>query len=163
MYVKWINWGDADGYKDFDWDNQWVFAIGCQYQLIPKLFLRADYNYAKTPVEDNDGFNDMAQRNVRDKMIPNEYYYESFSLIGFPVLAEHHITAGIGYEFTQRLSANLGYMHPFKNDLSETGIDLLGNPVKIESELTENAIDLGLTWRFYSERKTPFRNIRKPG
>jgi long-chain fatty acid transport protein len=146
--VKWIDWSDADGYKDFDWNDQWVFAIGAQYQPIPKLFVRAGYNYAKTPVEDNDGFNGMATKKVQGKTIPSQYYYETFRLIGFPALAEHHITLGIGYEFTQRFSVNLGYMHAFKNDLSETGTDPFGNDVKIESELTENAIDLGLTWLF---------------
>ena len=77
-----------------------------------------------------------------------ENYYETFRLIGFPALAEHRITFGIGYEFTKTFSANFGYMHAFKNDLSETGTDPFGNPVEIESELTENAIDFGLTWRF---------------
>jgi long-chain fatty acid transport protein len=61
---------------------------------------------------------------------------------------EHHITLGIGYEFTQAFSVNLGYMHAFKNTLSETGTDPFGNSVKLKSELAENAIDLGLTWRF---------------
>ena len=26
--VKWLNWANAAGYKDFDWNNQWVYAIG---------------------------------------------------------------------------------------------------------------------------------------
>lgn len=146
--VKWINWGDADGYKDFDWEDQWVFAIGAQYEPIPKLYLRAGYNYGKTPVEDNDGFNGTAPRTVQGKTLPG-YYFETFRLIGFPALAEHHLTLGIGYEFTPTFSVNLGYMHAFKNSLSETGTDVTGaNAVEIESELTENAIDFGLTWRF---------------
>jgi long-chain fatty acid transport protein len=146
--VKWLNWSDADGYKDFDWKDQWVFAVGAQFEPISNLFVRAGYNYAQTPVEDNDGFNGLAGKSVQGKVIQSEYYYETFRLIGFPALAEHHITVGIGYNFTQSLSVNLGYMHAFKNDLSETGTDPFGNPVEIESELVENAVDLGLTWRF---------------
>ena len=146
--VKWINWSDADGYKDFDWNDQWVFAIGGQYQPIPKLFLRAGYNYAKTPVDDNDGFDGRSTKKVQGKVIPSEYYYETFRLIGFPALVEHHVTLGIGYEFTPTFSVNLGYMHAFKNDLKEDGTTPFGVPVTIESELTEDAIDLGLTWRF---------------
>jgi long-chain fatty acid transport protein len=96
----------------------------------------------------NDGFNGRATKKVQGKVIPSEYYYETFRLIGFPALVEHHITVGIGYEFTQSFSVNLGYMHAFENDLDEKGTDPFGNPVKIESELEENAIDLGLTWRF---------------
>jgi len=145
--VKWINWSDADGYDDFDWNDQWVFAIGGQYQPIPKLVLRAGYNYGKTPVDDNDGFNGQANKSVQGKTMPT-YYYETFRLIGFPALAEHHLTLGVGYEFTPTFSMNLGYMHAFENSLSETGTDVTGTPVEIESELTENAIDFGLTWRF---------------
>ena len=145
--VKWINWSDADGYKDFDWNDQWVFAIGGQYQPIPKLVLRAGYNYGKTPVDDNDGFNGQANKSVQGKTMPN-YYYETFRLIGFPALAEHHLTLGVGYEFTPTFSVSMGYMHAFKNTLSESGTDVTGTDVEIESELTENAIDFGLTWRF---------------
>ena len=145
--VKWINWGDADGYKDFDWEDQWVFAIGGQYQPIPNLILRAGYNYGKTPVDDNDGFNGQANKSVQGKTMPT-YYYETFRLIGFPALAEHHLTLGVGYDFTPTFSVSMGYMHAFKNTLSETGTDVTGTAVEIESELTENAIDFGLTWRF---------------
>jgi long-chain fatty acid transport protein len=146
--VKWINWSDADGYEDFDWNDQWVFAIGAQYEPIAKLFIRAGYNYGKTPVDDNDGFVGTAPRTVQGKTMPT-YYFETFRLIGFPALAEHHLTLGVGYEFTPTFSVNLGYMHAFKNSLSETGTDVTGmNSVEIESELTENAIDFGLTWRF---------------
>ena len=146
--VKWINWSDADGYEDFDWNDQWVFAIGTQFEPIAKLFLRAGYNYAKTPVDKNNNFDGTRTRSVQGKVIPSEYYYETFRMIGFPALAEHHITVGIGYDFTANFSANLGYMHAFKNDLSESGTTPFGQPVKIESELTEDSIDFGLTWRF---------------
>jgi long-chain fatty acid transport protein len=137
--VKWINWSDADGYEDFDWNDQWVFAIGTQFEPISKLFLRAGYNYAKTPVNRNNNFDGTRTRSD---------YYETFRLIGFPALAEHHITVGIGYDFTANFSVSLGYMHAFKNDLSESGTTPFGQPVKIESELTEDSIDFGLTWRF---------------
>ena len=26
--TKWYNWAGAAGYEDFDWENQWVFALG---------------------------------------------------------------------------------------------------------------------------------------
>jgi len=146
--VKWINWSNAEGYEDFDWNDQWVFAIGAQFEPIAKLFLRAGYNYAKTPVDKNSGFDGTRTRSVQGKVIPSEYYYETFRMIGFPALAEHHITVGIGYDFTANFSASIGYMHAFKNDLSESGTTPFGQPVKIESELTEDSIDFGLTWRF---------------
>jgi hypothetical protein len=41
-----------------------VFALGAQYQPISKFFFRAGYNYGKTPVDDNDGFDGTAPKSV---------------------------------------------------------------------------------------------------
>ena len=49
--AKWLNWADADGYKDFGWKDQWVFNIGAQYKPTPKLALRAGYNYGEEPCQ----------------------------------------------------------------------------------------------------------------
>ena len=51
--VRWLNWSNADGYSDFDWDDQWVFAIGGQIEPIDNLFLRAGYNYGRNPVNEH--------------------------------------------------------------------------------------------------------------
>ena len=102
--AKWINWSDAKGFEDFDWDDQYVFAIGGQWEAIDHLFFRVGYNYAESPVDENDGWdgsfgpagpNDSVK--VQGKSLPR-YYYESFRVVGLPAVVEHHITAGIGYE-----------------------------------------------------------------
>jgi long-chain fatty acid transport protein len=54
--AKWVNWSDADGYGDFDWDDAWVFAVGGQFEVVPDLYLRAGYNYGENPLEKNNGF-----------------------------------------------------------------------------------------------------------
>ncbi|RLB13673.1 MAG: hypothetical protein DRG82_15240 [Deltaproteobacteria bacterium] len=54
--VRWYNWADAKGYEDFDWDNQWVFALGVQYRPVGKLALRAGFNYGKNPVNEHNAF-----------------------------------------------------------------------------------------------------------
>ena len=147
--VKWINWANANGYEDFDWDNQWVFAVGGQYEPIQKLFLRMGYNYGANPVNEHNGWDGTptSQITVQGKNLPR-YYYETFRVIGFPAVVEHHITAGIGYEFSPKFALNLGLMHAFSKTLKEQGTDLTGQPVGIESTLSENSLDLGLTWRF---------------
>ncbi|MCG6894932.1 MAG: outer membrane protein transport protein [Desulfobacteraceae bacterium] len=152
--VKWINWSNAKGYDDFDWKDQWVYAIGAQYQPTERLSIRVGYNYGKNPVEEHSGFNGalgptgpLSVNNVQGKTVPS-YYYETFRIIGFPAIVEHHITFGIGYQFTETFSLNLGFMHAFEKTIEESGTDLTGQPVKLESTLTENAIDFGFTWRF---------------
>jgi long-chain fatty acid transport protein len=146
--VKWLNWSDAEGYQDFDWKDQWVLAIGAQYKATDKLVLRAGYNYAENPVKEHNNFNGLTQTTVQGKTLPSTYYYETFRLIGFPAIVEHHITAGIGYKFTDYFSLDLGFVYAFENSMTESGTDPFGTAVTIESTLSETSIDFGLTYRF---------------
>ena len=154
--IKWLNWANAAGYKDFDWKNQWVYAIGVKVEPVKKLTLRAGFNYAKSPVEEHDGFNGSfnpatgqpnSAVNVQGTIFP-AYYYETFRIIGFPAVVEKHVTCGVGYSFTERFSMNLGYMHAFEKTVSESGTDPFGQPVTLESKLSEDSLDFGLTWYF---------------
>jgi long-chain fatty acid transport protein len=36
----------------FDWKDQWIFALGADYRVGPRLTLRAGYNYGENPVPD---------------------------------------------------------------------------------------------------------------
>jgi long-chain fatty acid transport protein len=145
--VKWINWSNADGYQDFDWEDQTVFAVGAQYKATDKLVLRAGYNYAKNPVNEHNNFNGTTTTTVQGIKMPT-YYYETFRIIGFPAIVEHHVTLGIGYQFTDAFSLDLGFVYAVENTMTETGKDLTGQPVKLESTLSETSLDFGLTWRF---------------
>lgn len=145
--VKWLNWSNADGYQDFDWDDQTVFGIGAQYQATDKLVLRAGYNYAKNPVSEHNNFNGQSMTTVQGITMPS-YYYETFRIIGFPAIVEHHVTLGIGYQFTDAFSLDLGFVYALENTMTETGTDFAGLPVELESTLSETSLDFGLTWRF---------------
>jgi long-chain fatty acid transport protein len=152
--AKWLNWSDADGYEDFDWDDQWVFALGAQYYATEKLALRIGYNFGENPVKDNDGWdggftgpvpNDVV--NVQGTIFPR-YYYETFRIIGFPAIVEQHFTFGIGYDYSPKFSLHLGFVYAPSETIKETGTAPNGLPVTIESELGETSIDFGFTWRF---------------
>ncbi len=145
--LKWLNWSNATGYKDFDWRDQWVASAGVQYKPIPKLALRLGYNYGRNPVASHDNFNGAALTTIQGKILPN-YYYESFRIIGFPAIVEHHLTLGIGYDVTTRFSVNVGYMHAFANTMTEHGANLAGQPVSFQSKMSENGVDFGFSWRF---------------
>ncbi len=145
--LKWLNWSGADGYDDFDWEDQWVFAFGVQYEPLPNLFLRAGYNFGKNPVEEHDGFVGPNLIRVQGKSLPT-YYYETFRVIGFPAIVEQHLTFGLGYGFTPNFALHVGYMHAFEETLRESGTDIAGQPVTLESSLSESSIEFGLTWRF---------------
>jgi long-chain fatty acid transport protein len=154
--VKWLNWADATGYSDFDWKDQWVYAVGLQVEPKKNLFLRAGFNYSKNPVDEHDGFDGSfnpatgqpnSAVNVQGTIFP-AYYYETFRIIGFPAIVEKHLTFGAGYRFTDRFSMNVGWMHAFEKTISESGTDPFGQPVSLESTLSEDSLDFGLTWVF---------------
>jgi long-chain fatty acid transport protein len=88
---KYFNWSGATGYQDFGWVDQWVAAIGAQYEAIhEKLFVRAGYNYGTNPVDTHNVWG-TGVHNVQGMQFP-DYYYETFRIIGFPAIVEHHVT-----------------------------------------------------------------------
>jgi long-chain fatty acid transport protein len=145
--LKWLNWSSANGYRDFDWRDQWVMGVGMQYKPVPKLALRLGYNYGNNPVKTHNNFNGMTYTTVQGTVMPT-YYYESFRIIGFPAIVTNHLTLGVGYDVTERFTLNLSYMHAFANTISEGGTNLAGQSAGLKSKLSENGIDFGFSWRF---------------
>lgn len=131
--IQYIRWSDADGYKDFGWDDQWVFKIGGEYKVNNLLTLRAGYNYGKSPIE--------------GRTIPANPQYEGMEclrVIGFPAIVEHHLTLGVGLKLAQNLRMDLAYMHAFENTVTSRAT----NGDYWKSKLSEDSISVGLTWSF---------------
>jgi len=142
--LRWINWKNAKGYKEFQWKDQWVIALGGEFKPTQKLALRAGYNYGKSPIRG--GVKDV----TRNKSIPNfaapfsDFDIAVFNLIGFPAITQHHITLGLGYEFTKNFSIDLAYKHAFnKKVCAEDGAGKF-----VEAQNAQNAISVGLNWKF---------------
>jgi long-chain fatty acid transport protein len=97
--VQWINWSDTNGASkpvftantsgtmpwNLGWSDQWVFKVGAQVKVRPDLRIRAGYNYGKMPLDSNRAFENLA----------------------FPAVAEHHLSAGLGYDIG-RVTLNAG-------------------------------------------------------
>jgi len=133
--LKWYNWADAKGYEDFDWDDQTVYALGIQYSLPSGWSLRAGYNYGKNPVKEHNGW---------DETNPAVFNQEYLRIIGFPAIVESHITMGVGYKFSERFLANLGYMKGISNTIEETS----AGGVTLKSELEEDSLEFSMAWNF---------------
>jgi long-chain fatty acid transport protein len=140
--IKYLDWENADGYKDFDWKSQWVYSIGLNYKATEKISLRAGYNYAENPVRIHNNFNPSGTTNVQGKNM-STFGYEYFRIIGFPAIVENHITFGIGYNLSEKVAINLGYKHAFEKTIKETS-----GQITLESKLSEDAYDFGLTFKF---------------
>jgi long-chain fatty acid transport protein len=146
MDIRWINWKNAKGYKEFQWKDQWVIGLGGEFKPMQKLALRAGYNYGKSPIRGG------AKNPMNDNNIPNfvasfsDFQIAWFNLVGFPAITEHHITLGLGYEFTKNFSIDLAYKHAFNKKVSAT--DNAGMGMSVEAQNAQNAISVGLNWKF---------------
>ncbi|SDZ97595.1 long-chain fatty acid transport protein [Desulfuromusa kysingii] len=145
--AKWLNWSDAKGYDDLDWDDQYVIAIGGQFKPTAKLILRLGYNYAENQLKEHSNFDGTTTVKIQGKSV-NAYGYETLRIIGFPAISEHHITVGLGYQITETVNINLGYMHAFDSSVKSSGTMPDGTPVELESNLSEDAVDFSLAWQF---------------
>jgi long-chain fatty acid transport protein len=141
---KWLNWADATGYNDFDWNNQWVVATGVQYKPVDWLSLRAGYNYAKNPVVEHNGWSMATSRDVQGTQV-NTFRYEWLRIIGFPAVVEHHATCGAGIAISKNATLNIGYSHAFEKKITETAA---GGAAVLQSTLAEDSIEVGLNMTF---------------
>ena len=143
---KWLNWAGADGYEDFDWEDQWVAAVGLQAKPVDWMAIRVGYNYGNNPVKEHDNWNPGGLSTVQGKQTPT-LLYEGFRIIGFPAIVEQHITAGLGVNISKKVSANLGYTHAFSRGIHETSA---GGPaaIKLHSSLRESSYEFGLNIMF---------------
>jgi long-chain fatty acid transport protein len=142
--AKYLPWGDSEGYEDFDWDNQWVYAVGAQYKATEKLDLRAGFNYGKNPVKEHNGWNPQGLTSIQGTAIPT-FGYELFRNVGFPAIVESHLTLGFGYQLTETLALNVAYAHVFEKEIASTSA---GGAIQLGSTLSEDSLGVGLAWAF---------------
>jgi long-chain fatty acid transport protein len=117
--------------------------LGGEFKPTQKLALRAGYNYGKSPIRGG------AKDPTNSNNIPNfdaqfsDFDIAVFNLIGFPAISEHHITLGLGYEFTKNFSIDLAYEHVFNKKVRATA-----GLFFVEAQNAQNAISIGLNWKF---------------
>ena len=94
---KQIAWGSAKGYKEFNWKDQNVYALGVKYTG-SKFWLGAGYNYAEDPIEILDESKTAAEGGYENQAI------NLFNNHFFPGVVEQHFTFGGGYSITKNLA-----------------------------------------------------------
>ena len=103
--IKRVQWSKADGYADFGWEDQNVYALG--YQFAGNGWaLRAGMNYGKSPV---------AEQAADPMTVGNASYSGAvknfFNLSGFPGIVESHYTLGGGYDFTKDFTVDASFIY----------------------------------------------------
>jgi long-chain fatty acid transport protein len=148
--IRWINWSDADGYKQFKWKDQTVIAVGGEYQVNPALKLRAGYNYGKSPIRSYSGLNGNTTSTIPNLGTFPDFNVQWFNLIGFPAITEHHITLGGSYQFTKNFAVDLAYVHAFEKKIESSGKNpIAGNEnATVGAKNSQNEVGVALRWSF---------------
>ncbi|MBX0312690.1 MAG: outer membrane protein transport protein [Sulfurihydrogenibium sp.] len=148
--LRWINWSDADGYKQFNWKDQTVIAIGGEYQATPALKLRAGYNYGKSPIRSYSGLNGNTASTIPNLGTFPDFNVQWFNLIGFPAITEHHISFGGSYQVSKHFAIDLAYVHAFEKKVESSGKNVLaGNEdATVGAKNSQNEVGVALRWSF---------------
>ncbi|MGC9386308.1 MAG: OmpP1/FadL family transporter [Hydrogenovibrio sp.] len=95
--AKQIKWGDAKGYKDFNWKDQNVFGLGAKYAG-NRYWVGVGYNYGEDPIDTLDQSKTAAQGGYSNQAV------NLFNNHFFPAIMESHFTFGGGYQLTKNLA-----------------------------------------------------------
>lgn len=134
--VSWIDWPQTMGENQppytlnssgampwsMNWDEQWVYKFGLEYDLNPKTQVRLGYNYAKAPLD--------ASR--------------AFETIAFPAIAEQHVTGGLALHLSDTLILHLGAMVAPKVTFETANTNQFID--RAVTEMSQYAVDVGMTF-----------------
>ena len=146
-----VQWSKAQGYQDFGWEDQDVFALGYQYQQ-DNWALRLGYNYGSHPIAD--------APSGPQVIAPGSYAQAGgnainlMNLLGFPATAENHYTIGGSYSFSETFSLDLAYVYAPKTTTTMNTIvgvnpstgEMYTGPSTVEH--TESGLTFQLTYKF---------------
>lgn len=141
---KQIKWSDAKGYKDFEWEDQNVFAIGYQYAA-QTWAARVGYNYSKSPItEQTRRTNAMGQETNINSAGLSAGLVNTFNLLGFPGIVESHMTIGGTYNLSDKTSVDLAYV--YTPEVSNTYKNFMGQD--ITTKHSQTALSAQLNYKF---------------
>ena len=163
---RYIAWGQAEGYEDFGWENQSVYALGFEFTPNKKFRFRGGYNYADSPIKDMSNEIGSLLTDVQGTLVFNQAV-SMLNLTGFPAIATTHFTLGAGYDFTENLTIDGAFMYspetettrsgslvPGASDLASSGLPVnvhipgLDMDYEYTTKMEQMTLSLGVNYRF---------------
>ncbi len=145
---KSIQWGSAAGFKDFNWKDQTVVAIGAKYAG-NGFWLGAGYNKADDPInEASPAANPAAPGQYRNAVI------NLFNNLLFPAIVKDSYTFGGGYDISKALSIEAAAVISPKvtKTVNVSAVPLaLGAPAGIYTNTathSQQALSVGVRYKF---------------
>jgi len=126
---KQIKWSDAEGYKDFMWDDQDVVSIGYEYKT-KEWSARLGYNYASSPITEQK-LGSMGRLASGADMAG---LINTFNLLGFPGIVESHYAVGGTYNITEQTSVDMAFT--YAPEVTQTYKNFAGNDITTKHSQT---------------------------
>lgn len=141
--AKQIKWGDADGYKDFNWDDQNVYGLGVKYSG-NGFWVGGGYNHGDDPIDVNGpSANPMTAYSNEAIDVFNNHF--------FPAVVEDHYTFGGGYQINKNMTIEgaLVYAAEVSKTVDTSAITsmLAGVPVSSSHEVTHSQMGYTVSLR----------------
>ena len=92
---KEILWSEADGYSNFGWQDQKVYAVGYQYDSFNGWVFRMGYNYGKSAIDTSH------KTNLQNYL----------NLLGFPATSEQHYTVGGSFDISDSTNIDIAFVY----------------------------------------------------
>jgi len=145
--IRWIGWEKAEGYGDFNWRDQTVYAIGFEYAMSEFTTFKFGYNYGKSPIRDEENVdltnfeNEIPQLDTKF----SDFAVAWFNLIGFPAITEDHLTFGITHNFNNTFGIDFGFVYAPNKSVKATSVN---NYAEVEATNRQYSFAIGLKWHF---------------
>lgn len=135
--VRYITYSQTEGFeesgynpdfsvKGFGWADITVVAVGAQYQLSERFTLRGGYHYSGNPVPDE----------------------QAMFNIPAPAIVQQHVTAGLGYSFSQGMELNVAAYQALENSITGAMYRPTALPgTSVTNTLSETSLLVGFTFR----------------
>ncbi|MEN4054257.1 MULTISPECIES: outer membrane protein transport protein [Sulfurimonas] len=133
---KQIQWSDAKGYKDFEWDDQNVISLGYEYTA-DTWAARVGYNYASSPISEQN-YTGVNSANLSAGVV------NTFNLLGFPGIVESHYAIGGTFNLNKQTSVDLAFN--YAPEKTETYANFAGST--ITTKHSQTAVSAQLTFDF---------------
>ena len=151
---RYIAWGLAEGYKDFGWDNQSVYAFGVEYHA-DSLQLRAGYNYAPSPISTASGETGALLTDMQGTLIFDQAL-SMLNMVGFPAISTTHFSAGFGYALMDDMDFDFAVVYSPEATTTRggslspisTGFDAIDMAYEYQTKMEQLSLSFGINYQF---------------
>jgi long-chain fatty acid transport protein len=140
---KQIKWSDAEGYKDFEWEDQNVISIGYEYTA-KGWAARVGYNYADSPISEQETTFTASGDTSFNSAGLNGSTVNTMNLLGFPAITTSHYAIGGTYSISETTSFDGAFT--YAPEVSETYKNFSGQP--ITTKHSQTAVTLAVNYNF---------------